>query len=51
MAPASPAARSLLVLRPNRTDVDSMPPLQPRLADAAGVALLTDWVNSLTSCN
>jgi len=48
---ASPAARSLLVLRPNRTDVDSMPPLQPRLVDTAGVALLTDWVNSLTSCN
>ena len=33
--------------RPNRTDADSMPPLQPRVVDAAGVALLASWVNSL----
>jgi uncharacterized repeat protein (TIGR03806 family) len=45
------ASRSLIVLRPNRTDVDSMPPLQPRVADAAGVALLASWVNQLASCN
>ncbi len=46
-----PAARSMLVLRPGRSDADAMPPLQPRVVDAAGVALLTNWVNSLTSCN
>jgi hypothetical protein len=27
-----------------------MPPLQPRIADAAGVALLTQWVNALPGC-
>ena len=46
-----PAARSLLVARPSRTDADAMPPLLPRTADAAGVALLASWVNSLASCN
>jgi hypothetical protein len=46
-----PASRSMIVARANRTDADSMPPLQPRLVDAAGVALLTSWVNSLASCN
>jgi uncharacterized repeat protein (TIGR03806 family) len=45
------AARSLLALRPQRTDGDSMPPLQPRTVDAAGTALLRNWINSLTSCN
>jgi uncharacterized repeat protein (TIGR03806 family) len=48
---ADPAARSLLALRPQRTDGESMPPLQPRSVDAAGTALLRDWINSLTSCN
>jgi uncharacterized repeat protein (TIGR03806 family) len=48
---ADPAARSVLALRPARTDADAMPPLLPRVADAAGVALLQRWVNSLTSCN
>jgi uncharacterized repeat protein (TIGR03806 family) len=48
---ANAAARSMIVLRPGRTDPDSMPPLQPRTVDTAGVALLTNWVNSLTSCN
>jgi mono/diheme cytochrome c family protein len=46
-----PAARSLLVARPSRTDADAMPPLLPRTVDAAGVALLASWVNSLASCN
>jgi uncharacterized repeat protein (TIGR03806 family) len=48
---SDPAARSLLALRPQRTDADSMPPLQPRTVDVAGTALLRDWINSLTSCN
>jgi uncharacterized repeat protein (TIGR03806 family) len=46
-----PASRSMLVLRPERSDADSMPPMQPRVVDAAGVALLRSWVNSLASCN
>ncbi len=46
-----PAARSMLALRPQRTDADSMPPLQPRIVDAAGTALLRNWINSLSSCN
>jgi len=41
---------SLLVVRPSRTDAAAMPPLLPRIVDAAGIALLTDWINSLTSC-
>ncbi len=45
------AARSLIVVRPGLTDANSMPPLQPRVVDAAGVALLTQWVNSLASCS
>jgi uncharacterized repeat protein (TIGR03806 family) len=46
-----PASRSMLLLRPQRTDAESMPPLQPRVVDAAGTALLASWINSLTSCN
>ena len=46
-----PASCSMIVVRPNHTDADSMPPLQPRVVDTAGVALLTNWVNSLASCN
>ena len=45
------ASRSLLVLRPERTDADSMPPLQPRSVDTAGTALLRSWINALTSCS
>jgi hypothetical protein len=48
---ANPADRSLLVLRAAREDAESMPPLQPRRADMAGVALLSAWVNALASCN
>jgi hypothetical protein len=28
-----------------------MPPLARHTIDAAGVQLLTDWVNGLTTCN
>jgi uncharacterized repeat protein (TIGR03806 family) len=51
MGGTDPAARSMLALRPARVDADAMPPMLPRVADAAGVALLRNWVNSLTSCN
>ena len=45
------ASRSLLVLRAGREDAEAMPPILPRKADAAGVTLLTSWVNALTGCN
>src|SRR5690606_289936 len=48
---ANPADRSLLVHRTAREDAESMPPFQPRIADADGVALITAWVESLGSCN
>jgi hypothetical protein len=50
IAPGS-AARSVVVARVNRTDADAMPPLMRHTIDTAGVQLLTDWVNGLTSCN
>ena len=45
------AARSVLVARTNRRDVDGMPPLGSTIVDADGVALLTDWINGLANCN
>jgi uncharacterized repeat protein (TIGR03806 family) len=45
------AARSVLVSRMSRRDVHEMPPLGSTLVDADGAALLTEWINSLTSCN
>jgi uncharacterized repeat protein (TIGR03806 family) len=45
------AARSVVVARVNRTDANAMPPLMRHTIDTAGVQLLTDWVNGLTSCN
>jgi uncharacterized repeat protein (TIGR03806 family) len=45
------ASRSVLVARANRRDSKAMPPLASTVVDAAGVSLLTNWVNSLTTCN
>jgi uncharacterized repeat protein (TIGR03806 family) len=45
------ADRSVLVARVNRRDAQAMPPLASTVVDAAGVDLLTRWVNSLTGCN
>ena len=50
IAPGS-AARSVVVARVNRTGTDAMPPLARHTIDTAGVQLLTDWINGLTSCN
>lgn len=50
LAPGS-AARSVAVARVNRVGADAMPPLSRHIIDTAGVTLLTDWVNGLTSCN
>lgn len=49
IAPGS-AASSVLVARANRRDANGMPPLASGIVDAAGVALLQQWVNSLTTC-
>jgi len=45
------AGRSVLVARANRRDTLAMPPLASTQVDAAGVDLLTRWVNSLGGCN
>jgi uncharacterized repeat protein (TIGR03806 family) len=50
IAPGS-AARSVMVARVNRVGTDAMPPLGRHIIDTAGVQLLTDWVNGLTTCN
>jgi uncharacterized repeat protein (TIGR03806 family) len=50
IAPGS-AARSVVVARINRTGTDAMPPLARHTIDTAGVILISDWINSLTSCN
>jgi hypothetical protein len=34
----------------DRRDSDAMPPLSSTVIDAAGVALMTQWINSLTNC-
>jgi uncharacterized repeat protein (TIGR03806 family) len=49
IAPGS-AANSVLVARINRRDANGMPPLASDIVDAAGVALMQQWVNSLTTC-
>jgi uncharacterized repeat protein (TIGR03806 family) len=49
IAPGS-AATSIIVNRANRRDSNGMPPLATHQVDTAGVALLTQWINSLTGC-
>jgi uncharacterized repeat protein (TIGR03806 family) len=45
------AAHSVLIARMGRRDAQGMPPIGSAKVDDAGKALLTDWINSLTSCN
>lgn len=45
------AARSVLIARMSRRDASGMPTIGSAHVDDAGAALLTGWVNSLTSCN
>jgi uncharacterized repeat protein (TIGR03806 family) len=45
------AAASVLVNRMNRRDANAMPPIGSTVVDAAGVQLITDWINSLSTCN
>jgi uncharacterized repeat protein (TIGR03806 family) len=49
IAPGAPD-NSVLAARMNRRDADAMPPLASSLVDTAGVALMRDWIASLTSC-
>lgn len=44
------AAESIIPNRMNRRDVHGMPPLASAVSDADGVALINQWINSLTSC-
>jgi len=50
VAPGEPS-RSVVVERMARRDSHGMPPTATALVDTAGVSLITDWVNGLTSCN
>jgi uncharacterized repeat protein (TIGR03806 family) len=50
IAPGS-AARSVVVARVNRVGADAMPPLARHTIDAAGVQLLTTWIDGLANCN
>jgi len=45
------AGRSLVVERASRRDVHGMPPIGSSEIDAAGVALLATWIDSLTGCD
>jgi uncharacterized repeat protein (TIGR03806 family) len=49
IAPGS-SANSIVVNRANRRDQFAMPPVGSNLVDAAGVTLLTQWIDSLTGC-
>jgi hypothetical protein len=49
IAPGNPNL-SVLVERMNRRDANAMPPLASNVVDQAGVALIRDWITSLTSC-
>ena len=45
------AAASVLVARMARRDSSAMPPLGSALVDAAGVGLVSGWIDALTGCN
>jgi uncharacterized repeat protein (TIGR03806 family) len=45
------ASRSVVLARVNRVGANQMPPLSRHAIDTQGVALLTSWINNLTSCN
>lgn len=49
IAPGAPS-RSVLLARVDRRDASAMPPVGSSEIDSSGVALLTDWITSLGSC-
>jgi len=50
IAPGS-AARSVVVARMDRTGDDAMPPLSRHSIDTQGVALISEWIDSLAGCD
>jgi hypothetical protein len=50
VAPGNPDV-SVLLARMRRRDANGMPPIGTSLADPAGVALVRQWIASLTGCN
>ncbi len=50
LAPGEPA-RSLLLERIRRLDSTRMPPSSSNILDNSGIALLHDWIASISSCN
>jgi hypothetical protein len=44
------ATNSIIVSRMNRRDVHAMPPVGSARIDETGVALVSDWIGSLTGC-
>jgi hypothetical protein len=45
------AGSSLIPQRMGRRDANQMPPLGSLVSDTAGVNLINDWIDSLSSCN
>ena len=46
-----PVEAAVVVVELELIRADAMPPLARHKIDTAGVQLLTDWINGLTSCN
>lgn len=44
------AGRSVLVARMNTRNANAMPPLGSNVVDSTGVSLMSNWINSLSSC-
>lgn len=44
------SSRSVLVARMNTRNASAMPPLGSNVVDSAGVTLMSNWINSLTTC-
>ena len=44
------AAESIIPLRMARSDAHRMPPLGVAIADEQGIAVIEDWINSLSGC-
>jgi uncharacterized repeat protein (TIGR03806 family) len=49
IAPGSPSS-SVLLERMSRRDANAMPPVASNVVDAAGVALVQDWIAGLSGC-
>jgi len=45
------ATRSLIIERASRRDSHGMPPIGSSVIDAAGLTILSNWIDGLTNCN